>query len=74
MGALAVARKKAKTGRPKSGLPPRVIAFALKSTEEWRDWLRRLAEAERMGISDLVDRAIADYASKVGFPDPPPKR
>lgn len=52
----------------------RSVVNTFRSTPTWRDWVARLAEAERIGVPDLIDRALVDYAKRVGFPDPPPKR
>jgi hypothetical protein len=52
----------------------RSVVNTFRSTPDWRDWVARLAESERIGMPDLIDRALADYAKRVGFPDRPPKR
>jgi hypothetical protein len=52
----------------------RSVVNTFRSTPDWRDWVARLAESERIGVPDLIDRAVAEYAKKVGFPEPPPKR
>jgi hypothetical protein len=63
-----------KVGRPRSSESTvRVSAFGLRSTPEWRDWVLRMADKERVGVSDLVDRALALYAEHIKF-ELPPKR
>jgi hypothetical protein len=52
----------------------RSIVNTFRSTPDWRDWVARLAESERIGVPGLIDRAMADYAKRAGFSDPPPKR
>jgi hypothetical protein len=52
----------------------RSVVNTFRSTPDWRDWATRLAESERIGVPDLIDRAVADYAKKVDFPEPPPRR
>lgn len=52
----------------------RSVVNTLRSTPDWRDWMARLAESERIGVPDLIDRALVDYARKVDFPEPPPRR
>lgn len=55
--------------KPKGfALPP------VRGSEEWGEWVGRLAVSERLGYPDLVDRALADYAKQVGFKEAPPKR
>jgi hypothetical protein len=52
----------------------RSVMNSFRSTPVWRDWVNRLAESERIGVPDLIDRALAEYARNHGSPDPPPKR
>jgi hypothetical protein len=56
------------------GRAPRVPAFGIRATPEWRGWASRLAESEDVNFSDLVARALKVYAKQVGFPEPAPKR
>jgi hypothetical protein len=56
------------------GRAVRSVVNTFRSTPAWRDWVARLAESERTGVPDLIDRALAQYAKKVRFPEPPPKR
>jgi hypothetical protein len=53
------------------GRSPRVPAFGIRATPEWREWANRLAESEAVNFSDLVARALKVYAKEVGFPEPP---
>lgn len=53
---------------------PRVPAFGIRATPEWREWVDRLAESEDVNFSDLVARALKLYAKQVEFPEPAPKR
>jgi hypothetical protein len=52
----------------------RSVVNTFRSTPDWRDWVARMADSERIGVPDLIDRALVDYAKKVGFREPPPKR
>ena len=52
----------------------RSVVNTFRSTPAWRNWAARLAESERVRVPDLIDRALAEYAKKVGFPERPPKR
>lgn len=49
----------------------RIIAFALKSCDNFKKWLQDSADAERIGVPDFIDRALAEYARNHGLPDPP---
>ncbi len=53
---------------------PRLPAFGIRATPEWREWASRLAESEDVNFSDLVARALKLYAKQVDFPEPAPKR
>ena len=66
MPAMAKPKKKAS---PPSG--PQMLAKGIRMTREYADWLERLASSERMSVSTLIDRAIADYARRAGFQEPP---
>jgi hypothetical protein len=52
----------------------RSVVNTFRSTPAWRNWAARLAEPERVEVPDRIDRALAEYAKKVGFPKRPPKR
>jgi hypothetical protein len=70
-GASNVAKKKAEAEKPTDD---RDIVLSMKGTSAFRDWLTELAESERMKVVPLMERAIVEYARKVGFPKPAPKR
>lgn len=53
--------------RPLIGLTARV-------SESYAAWVQRLQERERLRWGDLVDRALIDYARKVGFEEQVPSR
>jgi hypothetical protein len=62
-------------GRPKKSAtkpkPHKMTTRGLRMTEDYAAWLDSLADQERMGVSTLVDRAVAAYAKSVGFKEPP---
>jgi hypothetical protein len=60
---------KAKKKRPATG--PEMLAKGVRMTREYSDWLDRLASKERMSVSTLIDRAVAEYANRIGFEAPP---
>jgi hypothetical protein len=64
----AMAKKK----NPKAAdVGPEMLAKGVRMTREYSDWLDRLAAQERMSVSTLIDRALADYAKQSGFEAPP---
>jgi hypothetical protein len=66
------AMTKAKKKRPASA-GPEMLAKGVRMTRTYANWLDKLAARERMSVSTLIDRAVADYASRAGF-DAPPER
>jgi hypothetical protein len=48
--------------------------ITIRSTEEWKAWLERLAEYRRLTVADLIDQAIVSMARETRFPEPPPPR
>jgi hypothetical protein len=69
-GIMAKKRKEA----PQSKAPPASVIVSIRVASDYRDWLDRLAEFERVNLSDLLDRAITRYARDVGFKEAAPKR
>jgi hypothetical protein len=76
--AVAKKRKQAPKGEetplPKVEPTPPSVIVSVRVSADFRAWLDDLVEHERMGLSDVFDRAIVDYARKVGFPKAAPKR
>jgi hypothetical protein len=54
--------------------PTRPNGLIVRGSKEWREWLGRLAEHDRTTMADLIDRAVVDYARKVGFGEGAPRR
>jgi hypothetical protein len=79
-GGLAVAKKRKQAPRGREAPPPKAestppsVIVSVRVSADFRAWLDELAEHERMGLSDIFDRAVVDYARKVGFPKAAPKR
>jgi tRNA (Thr-GGU) A37 N-methylase len=48
--------------------------LSIRVNPQYRDYLKRLAEHERVCVSALLDRAVADHAKLLKFPEAPPKR
>jgi hypothetical protein len=45
--------------------------ISLRVSQEYREYLRRLADHERVCLSALLDRAVAGHAERLRFPNPP---
>lgn len=80
VGTLTVAKKRADADREPRGprksrdAEPRPIALTIRGRDEWKEWVKRLADADRSSLNELVDRALARYAREIGFKDMPPER
>ena len=62
-------------GRPKgSGDGPKGNVFSIRGSEEWREWVGRLADHSRLKVADVIDRALIVYARQEGFNEPAPRR
>jgi hypothetical protein len=62
-----------KPGPKPSERGPLAITWPIKSTPEWRDWLKRYAEFRRTTPTSLLDRALTELARRDKF-ELPPKR
>ena len=62
-------------GRPKSSAEgPKSNVVSIRGSEEWRDWVGRLADHSRLKVADVIDRALLAYAKQEGFNEPAPRR
>jgi hypothetical protein len=62
-------------GRPKSSTEaPKGNVLSIRGSEEWRDWVGRLADHGRLKVADVIDRALLLYAKHEGFDEPAPRR
>jgi hypothetical protein len=50
---------------------PRKIVVTIRGRSDWKEWLDGFAGSERVSGVVLIDRALAQYAKRVGYPDPP---
>src|SRR3954466_3514925 len=58
-------------GRPKSSAEgPKGNVLSIRGSEEWRDWVGRLADHSRLKVADVIDRALLAYAKQEGFTEP----
>jgi hypothetical protein len=64
-----MAKKKPK-GAPRRG--PRIIGVRV--SDEYAEWVERLAARNRSTVAGLVDQALAKFARDIGFTEPPPER
>lgn len=49
-------------------------AMSIKMTVKFRDWIGRLADAERLTSVQVVEKALVEYADKRKFAEPAPRR
>jgi hypothetical protein len=63
----------AKKSRKKPDTPAeqREDIVAVRCKSAWKDWLQRFASKERSTPTNLIDKALADLAAKLGFEEPP---
>lgn len=54
--------------------PRQRTLVSLKGNESWGSWLKGLSDHLCLPSTNVVDMALKDYALKVGFPIPMPKR
>ena len=75
-GVATMARPKKQASKPAPAeVPsPRGMILSVRGTPEWRDWLNRLAEHNRVKVADAIDHAVVAWARQTGFTEPPPKR
>lgn len=77
VGSVAVVAKKKPKSTPTPApepAEPRQIVISIKGTAEFRDWLNRLADHERVTAVAVIERALVEYAANHGFAEPAPKR
>lgn len=60
-------------GRPKTttGRDGRLTIAVYKGSSEYADWLRTVAKKDRIGLTDVIDQAIAEWAAKRNYSEPP---
>jgi hypothetical protein len=66
-----VARKK--TGPKPTPLGPREQLIAIKCRKAYKEWVVKLAGKHRVTPSQIIDRALVEFARLDGF-EPPPER
>lgn len=75
VGAGGMAKSGNRPGAAKKPGDARKSLLSLKGRPEWKEWVDRVAAAERTSAAELIDRALAWYArERVNFPEPPPRR
>jgi hypothetical protein len=68
-----------KAGKP---IPPpepddrerKPMAIQIRGDVSWKAWVDKLSEFDERSVAVLVERALREYAERVKFPEPPPKR
>lgn len=78
-GVLFVAEKKSKKEGKKSSLPAsfgpgKGVAIQVRGSAEFKAWVEGLAEHDATDVSDVVERALANYARLINFTVARPKR
>jgi hypothetical protein len=48
--------------------------LTLKGTEEFSDWLKRLADHTGLPVTNTIDQALLHFAKSQGFDEPMPRR
>lgn len=60
--------------KSKSSRDVRQTVISIKGTAEFRDWLARLADSERITVVQLLEKAVVEYAERKGYGEPAPRR
>ncbi len=60
--------------RTQAPAAPPFTTFSVRVCAAYSAWLHKLEQFERLKVSEMIDRALADYAVKVGFHEAPPPR
>jgi hypothetical protein len=50
---------------------PRRTVLAIRGTQEWGDWLASVSKLSGQPAAVLVEKAIAEWATRHGYPAPP---
>lgn len=58
-------------GRPKSEGPTRTVQTQLRSTPEWKEWLKAYADERQLTETDLINQALIEMARREQRPGPP---
>jgi hypothetical protein len=66
----AVARKKS---NPEDWQISAII-FQLRGSQEYKAWLKGMADFDGTDLSELAERAFGAYARQIGYNEPRPKR
>jgi hypothetical protein len=65
---------KKRTEPASSPKPSQRTLVSLKGNEQWAAWLRGLSDHVCLPATNVVDMALKEYAQRVEFPIPMPKR
>jgi hypothetical protein len=65
----------AKPGRKPKGKPDpnELTVRAFRMRQEYAEWLEQFAGFNRTSLAGLFDQALAEFASREGFREPPPR-
>jgi hypothetical protein len=56
---------------PSHGKP---LAFQMRGETKWKTWVDELSTFDERPVAMIIERALREYAEKIGFPKSPPKR
>jgi hypothetical protein len=74
-GTLPMARKVIKPQvAPPAKSDDRQIVISMKGSAEFRDWLHRLADDQRVSAVNVIELALVEFARNRGFKEAAPKR
>jgi hypothetical protein len=62
-----MAKKKAKQSKARETI------LSMRGYPEWSQWLTELAEEARTTRAGAIDLALAQFAKRIGFRQPPPR-
>jgi hypothetical protein len=67
----STASEKPSTPEPAEVSKARTTILSLKGSPEWSQWLGDLGAKFRTSKAGIIDRALAEFAERNGFRDPP---
>lgn len=73
-GAPTVARPKKSTDPQSEGWANKTIIFQMRGSDEFKAWLKKLADFDATDTTEVVERSLANYARAIGFTEARPKR
>jgi hypothetical protein len=69
-----VSRKKAKPEPEPQDRERKPMAIQIRGETKWKTWVDELSTFDERPVAMIIERALREYAEKIGFPKSPPKR